>query len=67
MPREFNTESRKDWNHIIHQCLKAIDNHNSEYFKDQNQWHLDKAQQLRKYVVELKEWIIKKELNSKTH
>lgn len=57
MPREFDTEFRKDWNVIIHQCLKAIDQHNSEYFKAGNIWHLEKAQQLRIYVTELKEWI----------
>jgi hypothetical protein len=67
MPREFNTESRKDWNAVIHQCLKAIDNHNSEYFKTGNPWHLEKTQQLREYVVELKEWIIRKELNTRDH
>ena len=61
MPREFDTESRKDWNGVIHNCLRAIDNHNSEYFKTGSTWHLEKTQQLRTYVAELKEWIKNKE------
>lgn len=61
MPREFDTESRKDWNAVIHNCLRAIDNHNSEYFKTGSTWHLEKTQQLRSYVTELKEWIKNKE------
>lgn len=61
MPREFNTDSRKDWNAPIHNLLKAIDNHNREYFKSGDLWHLEKAEQLRGYVRELKEWIKKKE------
>jgi hypothetical protein len=61
MSREFDTDSRKDWNAPIHNLLKAIDNHNKEYFKSGNVWHLEKAEQLRNYVAELKEWIKAKE------
>lgn len=61
MPREFDTDSRKDWNTPIHNMLKAIDNHNREYFKSGDRWHLEKAEQLRSYVRELKEWIKKNE------
>jgi hypothetical protein len=61
MPREFDTDSRKDWNTPIHNLLKAIDNHNREYFKNGDLWHLEKAEQLRSYVRELKEWIKKRE------
>lgn len=57
MPREWNTPNRKDWNSPIHHILKAIDNHNSEYFKSKNSWHLQKAEILRTYLHELKTWI----------
>tara|TARA_R110000868_G_C10463431_1_gene727600 strand:+ start:360 stop:551 length:192 start_codon:yes stop_codon:yes gene_type:complete len=57
MPREFDTNSRKDWNAPIHQILKAIDNHNMEYFRTSNSWHLEKANILRTYLNELKTWI----------
>ena len=57
MPREWNTNQRKDWNAPIHNILKAIDNHTQEYFKSGNVWHLEKAQELREYVSELKTWI----------
>jgi hypothetical protein len=61
MPREFNTEARKDWNAPIHNILKAIDNHTREYLKSGDVWHLQKAQELREYVSELKTWIHKTE------
>ena len=61
MPREWNTPHREDWNAPIHNILKAIDNHTHEYFKSGDEWHLNKAQELRKYVAELKEWIHKTE------
>ena len=61
MPREFNTPHREPWNAPIHQILKAIDNHNQEYFKTGNSWHLEKADMLRKYLDELKTWIHKEE------
>lgn len=63
MPREWNTPNRKDWNAPIHQILKAIDNHNSEYFKSGDIWHLQKAELLRTYLHELKTWIKLKEKN----
>jgi len=61
MPREFNTPTRSSWNAPIHQILKAIDNHNQEYFKTKNIWHLQKAEILRDYISELKTWIHKNE------
>ena len=61
MPREWNTPHREDWNAPIHNILKAIDAHTQEYFKSGNEWHLQKAEELRKYVAELKEWIHKTE------
>ena len=61
MPREFNTPIREPWNAPIHNILKAIDNHNQEYFKTNNIWHLEKADMLRKYLHELKTWIATQE------
>ena len=63
MPREWNTPHREKWNAPIHQILKAIDNHNQEYFRTKNPWHLQKAQMLREYLIELKNWITIKENN----
>ena len=61
MPREWSNTIRDPWNAPIHQILKAIDNHNQEYFKTGNPWHLEKADILRNYIKELKFWIHKKE------
>ncbi len=61
MSRTFNTNHREPWNAPIHQILKAIDNHNREYFETGNSWHLEKADMLRTYLKELKTWIHKKE------
>jgi hypothetical protein len=61
MPREWNTNQRKDWNAPIHNILKAIDAHNHEYFKTQDPWHLEKAQELREYIKQLKDYILKNE------
>jgi len=61
MGREFNTPHREHWNAPIHQMLKAIDNHTQEYFKSGDIWHLQKSDQLRQYLHELKAWIHHKE------
>jgi hypothetical protein len=61
MPREFNTPHREKWNAPIHQILKAIDNHTHEYFKSGDKWHLEKAQELREYIKQLKDYILKNE------
>lgn len=61
MSRTFNTPHREHWNAPIHNILKAIDNHNQEYFKSGNTWHLKKAEILREYVSELKTWIHQQE------
>jgi predicted NAD/FAD-binding protein len=63
MPREWNTPHRDPWNAPIHHILKAIDNHTQEYLKSGDTWHLQKAQELREYVSELKTWIHLKEEN----
>lgn len=57
MPREWNTPLREPWNPLIHQLLQAIDRHNGLYFATGELWHLRKAEQLRQYVGEVKEWI----------
>jgi len=61
MSRTFNTPHRENWNAPIHNILKAIDNHNQEYFNSGNIWHLKKAEILREYVSELKTWIHQQE------
>ena len=61
MPREFDTPQRQPWNTPIHNILKAIDNHTRLYLKSGDIWHLQKAQELRKYVADLKTWIHKEE------
>lgn len=61
MPREWNTPAREPWCPLIHQLLQAIDRHNSLFFTTGELWHLRKAEQLRQYVVELKEWISRHE------
>lgn len=48
---------------MIHYCIKAIDNHNMMYFQTKNPWHLEKAKELRQYVVDLKEMIKRDERN----
>jgi hypothetical protein len=63
--RTFNTHHREKWNAPIHNILKAIDNHTQEYFKSGDVWHLQKADNLRQYLNELKTWICDKENNNK--
>lgn len=48
---------REPWNPIIHHLLKAVDTHNRLYFQTCDEWHLQKAREMRAYVVELKDWI----------
>jgi predicted NAD/FAD-binding protein len=64
MPREWNTPIREPWNAPIHQLLKAIDNHTREYLQGGDTWHLQKAEELRHYLHELKTWIHQKEKNN---
>jgi len=52
---------REPWNPLIYQCLKAIDRHMAAYLATGNTWHAIKAQELRRYVAELKDWIFLQE------
>lgn len=57
MAREWNTPIREPWNPLIKELLNAIDRHERLYRQDGNGWHAAKAQDLRWYVAELKDWI----------
>jgi hypothetical protein len=59
--RTFNTPLREPLNPIIYQSLRAIDWHNTQYFLTMDQWHLEKAAIIRRYVTELKAWIYEQE------
>lgn len=59
--REFNTPIREAWNAPISQMLKAIDEHTKLYLKERDSWHLEKAENLRLYLHELKTYIHRKE------
>jgi hypothetical protein len=59
--RTWSNPHRDPWNAPIANILKAIDEHNREYFLTGNPWHLHKAAMLREYLVELKEWVTRKE------
>jgi len=59
--REWHTPLREPWNPLIHQCLKAIDRHMALYLETGNGWHAAKAQELRWYVAEVKDWIFEQE------
>jgi hypothetical protein len=55
--REWDTPVREPWNPLIKACLDAIDRHEHLYRSTSNGWHAAKAQDLRWYVTELKDWI----------
>ena len=59
--RTWNTPTREPWNPIIHQLLRAIDCHNEAFFRDGNEWHMEKAIMLRHYARELKDWLHEEE------
>jgi len=59
--RTFNTPTRAPWNPVIHQLLKAVDEHMHLYFLHRDPWHLEKASMLRAYLHELKTYIHKQE------
>jgi hypothetical protein len=55
--REWSTSVREPWCPLIHEMLQAIDRHEHIYRTQGNGWHAAKAQSLRWYVAELKDWI----------
>jgi len=59
--REWDTPLREPWNPIIAHQLKAIDRHVACFLATGSTWHLEKAQELRNYVHELKDWLYKQE------
>ena len=59
--RTWNTPVREPWNPIIKHCLNAIDYHIDLYLKTNDIWHLDQADRLRKYLHDLKNWILREE------
>jgi hypothetical protein len=59
--REWNTPVREPWNPVIQHLLKGIDNHIQCNLGTGDVWHLQKAEELRAYVTELKDWIMKEE------
>ena len=65
--REWDTPVREPWNPLIKQCLDAIDRHEDLYRSTGNGWHAAKAQDLRWYVTELKEWIHAQERVTTSH
>jgi hypothetical protein len=61
MPREWVTATREPWCVLIKECLAAIDRHNRLFFQTGDRWHLQQAEHLRHYVIELKDWISRHE------
>ena len=59
--REWDTPIREPWNPVIHQLLKAVDNHMMLYLRTKNLWHLSKARDIRSYIRELKDYIKEQE------
>ena len=61
MSRTFNTDERRDWNPKICTILKTIDLHTYLYITTGDDFHEEQAQILRKYLTDLKDWIISQE------
>jgi len=59
--RTWSTTTRDPWNAPIHHILKAIDCHVSLFIETGDVWHIEKAEDLRLYLHELKTYIHKKE------
>ncbi len=55
--RTWNTPIREPWNPVIKKCLNAIDEHVSLYLETGDKWHMEQAEVLRKYTMDLKRWI----------
>lgn len=55
--RTWNNPVREPWNPVIKACLNAVDHHVRLYLETQDPWHMDQAEILRVYTLELKKWI----------
>lgn len=55
--RTWNTPLREPWNPVVKACLNAIDEHVRLHLETHDKWHMEQAEQLRCYVMELKRWI----------
>jgi hypothetical protein len=62
--RTWSTEIRDPWNGKIHNMLKSVDLHVELYMQTNDEFHLEMAAALRKYVSRLKDWIHESEKNS---
>jgi hypothetical protein len=66
--RTFDTPTRARWNAPIHNILKAIDYHTELFLSHRDPWHLEKANELRHYLHELKAYIhLQEELLQENH
>ena len=61
MPREWEPPTRAPWNTLIRESLAAIDRHEHLQRTTGDGFHARAAHQLRCYVRELKDWIVKLE------
>lgn len=59
--REWDTPVREPWNAVIKQALRAVDMHTSAGLAGEGEWHKRRAQMLREYVAELKDYLVAQE------
>lgn len=59
--RTVISSSRSKWNERIFHIIKAIDTHVDLYLKTLDPWHMKQAEYLRRYIYELKDYIIEEE------
>jgi hypothetical protein len=55
--RTWNTPIREPWNPVVHQLLKAVDEHGRMFRATGDPFHAREAEQLRQYLHRLKTWI----------
>ena len=58
--RTFSTKVRKPWQDSVAQILRTIDLHNKLALKqpDNRQFHMEQSKNLKKYLIDLKDWIL---------
>lgn len=61
--RTYSTKTRKPWQDSVAQILRTIDLHNKLSLKDPDNrnFHMSMAKDLKKYLVDLKDWILEQE------